>query len=728
VFVSQKTMFAPIIRITALCALCAAFLVSAAGLSPARADAEDVIRQIQRDGVAHIIVRMKIDTGEATWSAKQPALKQKAAVAAALNSVKPALAGANIKSVRTFRTLPLISATVDQSQLMDLLSDASVQSVHLVEREQRDPAFAASTNSFSGETAQGANAQLSIEVADAWADGYDGTGYTVAIIDGGINTAHPMFAGRTVGAACFSGDYGETYVNKCPSGQSPQIGVGAASNCPAGSTRCDHGTHVASVAVGNDGVNYGVARGAMLMPIDVFSEESDPDECSPSLAPCEFTDSEAVLRALDYINENVETYNIASVNLSVGGSNRDGYCDDDPRKPVIDMLRQKGVAVVISAGNSGITGQISSPACISSALGVGATNDGASVATFSNFANTLDFMAPGVSVRGASATGTGFGTRSGTSMAAPHVAGAWAVMRSAFPEGDFDEMENALKTTGISVSRVDSGVTVPKIRVARAISLLSGRDRRSLNNVVSSNTADFGESFLRFYNDTNTDGAVTVTLRDVTTGSIVGTWTSPDIAPRASRQFSVSNIESSATPFATSNTEAATRTYLNLEIESAFTGYMQHVVWTRSPGVFANLSSCESGYSDNTTSVLNMHASTIADYASRLRIVNTGSTPDVATLVLFNASTGEQLGSWVSPTITAGGSYEITGAELENQSLALRNAVTDGLSQYNIRMDNLAGYLQHVIQNTDIGAVIDMTPKCDLGVAANNSEISNVVQ
>ncbi len=690
------------------------------GIGTARADVEDAFRQIQRDGSANVIVRMKADSGAAAWKATQPAWRQRAAVAAALSKVKPSLANVQVDAVRPFRTLPFLSASVTQEQLMALIADDAVQSVHLVRREGREPGAAVGVTATTTDKAQSANALLSIDVADAWAEGYEGAGYAVAVIDGGFNTGHPMFVGRTVGAACFSSDFDTTTINQCPSGQTGQIGAGAASNCPAGSTRCDHGTHVASIAVGNDGVNFGVARAAKLVPIDVFSRVTDAEICGPDPAPCELTDSGAVLRALDYVNENAELLKIAAVNISVGGSNRDGFCDDDPRKSVIDMLRQKGIAVAISAGNSGATGQISAPACISSALAVGATNDGTGVASFSNFASTLDLMAPGVLVPGASSSGSGFGLlRSGSSMAAPQVAGAWAVLRSAFPDGEFEAMEAALKTSGVRVTRQDSGITVPKIRIARAISLLSGRDRRSINNIVSSSAGALGESFLRFFNNSDEAGAVTVTMRDGLTGAVVATWTSPEVPARASRQFAARALESAATPVANPSSSIGNRTYFNLEVESSFTGFLQHVVWARGAGVFANLSSCESGFSQNTSLTPNVHASSIGGYVSRLRFVNTGTTSDQATLVFYNASTGEDIGHWTSPTISSGASFEVTGPQLEAQTPSLKAAVTGGMSQYNIRLENLTGYVQHVMENTAIGTLIDMTPKCDLGVATS---------
>ncbi len=691
---------------------------------PAHADVEDVFKKIQRDGQARVVVRMKAETGRAAWAANQSVQGQRAAVAAALENVRPALRGARIGAFKTFRTLPLMATTVTQDQLISLMASSDVESISLVRKERRLQGVPSVVRNL--ENTQLATSVPSIDALDAWAKGFDGTGYAVAVIDDGINVNHPMLRGKNVGDACFSADFGTTTKNNCPSGKSPQIGLGAASNCPANSSRCNHGTHVASVAVGNDGINFGVARGATLVPIDVFSSDTDPADCSPDPAPCELTDSLAVLDALDYINEHAAEYKIAAVNISIGGSPRDGYCDDDPRKGVIDMLRQKGIAVAVAASNDGLTGRISPPACISSAVGVGATNDGTTVASFSNFSPILDFMAPGVGIIAAAGSGSGLSSQSGTSSSAPHVAGAWAVLRSAVPAGQFDQLETALKQTGIPVTRQSAGYIVAKIQLAGAIARLQGRDRRILNNLVSSGAPGLGQSFLRLYNNSASVGTVSVTLRDAATGTALGTWTSPPIPPQASPQISLETIEANTVPTGGIPVTANSRSYYNFEVNSSFMGTMQHVLWARGAGVFANLSSCASGQSSAASLAPNVHASSLTGYASRIRMVNTGAIADRAVLTFADSNTGATLGQWTSPSIAPGAALEVTAAQLESEVDALRQAVGGSLLQYNVRLTNLAGYLQHVVLNTAIGALVDMTSKCDLGIAPSGSATSAI--
>ena len=715
------TRFAPLVlrrmaRVFALAALC--LVAFAPAYAPARAEVEDVLKQIQREGAARVVVRMKADRGDAAWSARAPVARQRAAVAAALEQTQPSLRRAHIGAYRSFRTLPLLAATVTHEQLMSLMAEPEVDQVYLVRQERKTADAKLDSSGRTLESAQVSSSIAAVDAQAAWAKGYDGTGYAVAVIDGGFNFEHPMLKGKNVGDACFGSDFGTSTTNNCPGGKTPLIAPGAASSCPLTSSRCGHGTHVASVAAGNDGTNFGVARGAKIVPIDVFSSDSLASDCAPDATPCELTDSLAVLDALDYINEHAADLHIAAVNISIGGTARDGYCDDDPRKSVIDMLRQKGIAVVAAASNDGYTGKVSPPACISSAIGVGATNDGTTVASFSNFASTLDLMAPGVGVLGASGGGVGIISSSGTSSAAPHVAGAWTVLRQAFPTATFDQLDSALKQTGIPVTRTGSGITVPKIQVMAAIYRLQGQDRRIVNSMVSANAPVLGQSYLRFFNNSTAAGTVTVTLHDAQTGASVSTWTSPLIPPQAAPQISFETIEREAV-LAQGASAKSGRVYYNVDVASTFSGYMQHVLWARLGGVFANLTSCASGPVSDTSVIPNVHASSFTNFVSRLRIVNTGPATDHAVLRVIDAVTGNELAQWTSPDIQAGATLELTSAQLESQVDALRARVGSGLLQYNVRLTNLVGYLQHVVENTQVGALVDMSAKCALGLASN---------
>ena len=93
-------------------------------------------------------------------------------------------------------------------------------------------------------------------------------------------------------------------------------------------------------------------------------------------------------------------------------------------KASIDNLKAAGMATVAATGNKKYRGFIEHPACISSAVSVGATDDSDKVAAFSNSASFLTFFAPGVDIT-SSVPGDQYISYEGTSMATPHVAGAW---------------------------------------------------------------------------------------------------------------------------------------------------------------------------------------------------------------------------------------------------------------------------------------------------------------
>jgi hypothetical protein len=185
-----------------------------------------------------------------------------------------------------------------------------------------------------------------------------------------------------------------------------------------------------------------------------------------------------------------DTYRVAAVNMSLGGGRYDdqAFCDSQngARKAAIDQLRSAGIAVVIAAGNGGYTGSMSAPACISSAISVGSTDDGSlstvadRLSSFSNSAPFLNLLAPGNAIT--SSVPGGFAVFAGTSMAAPHVTGAWALMKQRKPLAVVTEILNAFAATGAQVTDgrpvnlaagdTITGVVKPRIDIATAINAL----------------------------------------------------------------------------------------------------------------------------------------------------------------------------------------------------------------------------------------------------------------
>src|SRR5881296_3136413 len=310
----------------------------------------------------------------------------------------------------------------------------------------------------------------------AWAQGFDGTGLVVALIDTGVDSAHQFLAGKVVEEACYSTTSAQRSTTLCPNGADEQIGTGAGVYCPLELEGCWHGTHVAGIAAGNGTPSglpiWGVGRGASIMSVQVFSRFDGFFDCGGS-PPCIGAYTSDILAALERVYALRTKHPFAAVNMSLGGGLFSSTCDDQPYKPFIDNLRAAGIATVVASGNNGAIDRLSAPACVSTAVSVGATTKDDQVADFSNVAPFLSLFAPGVSIT-SSFAGGGFAIASGTSMAAPHVAGTWAVLKQAKPTASVDEILQALSGTGVMIedTLAETGTTRPRIQVDLALSAL----------------------------------------------------------------------------------------------------------------------------------------------------------------------------------------------------------------------------------------------------------------
>lgn len=284
----------------------------------------------------------------------------------------------------------------------------------------------------------------------SWDLGYSGTGWYVAVLDTGVRLSHQMFTGKKMVEACFSQNYTDTtgpYTSKsaCPNGQNTQYGEGSASN-PVGATNPDwlnfnHGTHVAGIAIGNAAADKGVAKDADIIAIQIFAYFTKYGQV--------LSWSSDQLAALDYVYGLRLNYNIAAVNMSLGGGRYTDYCDDKPLKKPIDNLRGAGIPVVIASGNSGYCDAYNSPACISSAISVGSSDKYDVESYFNNWlTGHISLFAPGQSIKSAyPMSDTAYTYMSGTSMATPHVAGAWTILKQKYPEARVDAILNRLVAT-----------------------------------------------------------------------------------------------------------------------------------------------------------------------------------------------------------------------------------------------------------------------------------------
>jgi len=284
-----------------------------------------------------------------------------------------------------FKYIPLVAMNVNKNSLEKLASLSLVKSIH--EDKINKPFLADSIP------------QVGADVVHA--TGFTGLGYTVAILDSGVDKTHSFFSNRVIAEACFSTSgqgQGFTVTTLCPNDLDEQIGTGAGVPCiePDDSLDgCDHGTHVAGIAAGSGSSFSGVAPDANIMAIQVFSSLSGTNACGPGNSPCIGAFDSDVIAGLEHVYDLRDSFAFSSVNLSLGGAPfTTGTCDAEPHKPAIDLLRSVGIATVIASGNNAIVNAISSPACISSAVSVGAVSKTDVVPTFSNTGAVLDLLAP----------------------------------------------------------------------------------------------------------------------------------------------------------------------------------------------------------------------------------------------------------------------------------------------------------------------------------------------
>lgn len=272
-----------------------------------------------------------------------------------------------------------------------------------------------------------------------------GAGTTVAVLDTGADYTRPDFGSCTAPGVPAT----------CKVAAAVDIAVEDGARDANG-----HGTNVSAIVLG-------VAPDAKLAVLDVF------DGASAS--------SSDVIDGINWAIANQAAYNIVALNLSLGSGLHSSACTraNPFRTPIINA-RNAGVLTAASSGNDGATSQIGMPACTPEALSVGAVYDanvGAisyavcsdsttaadKVTCFSNSASFLTLLAPGALI---TAAGT---TQAGTSQAAPHIAGATAVLRAAYPGETLDVTVSRLSAKGVPVTDARNGIITPRVNLLAAV-------------------------------------------------------------------------------------------------------------------------------------------------------------------------------------------------------------------------------------------------------------------
>jgi subtilisin family serine protease len=369
----------------------------------------------------------------------------------ALQSLAATFGPADFLPVRAWRSFPLAAARISTAALETLRSNSALVAII------RD-----STVRMSLE--QG----VPLIRADlVHTRGFRGSGQVVAILDTGIDYKHtelgnaPFPNSKVIGGWDFANDDSD-----------PKDDQG-------------HGTAVAGIVASS----HGVAPSAKLVSVKVLDENGEGSDSR-------------ILDGLDWVASNASRLGITVVNLSLGGNTRSGTCDTARADyaTAFRRLSELGVAVVAASGNESKEEEVAEPACVSTAIAVGAVYDqngldgkeycdkydplglfcveslcsdgdpdADEVCCYSNAGDALDLLAPAHDCRTTKKGGGWQDDFGGTSAAAPYASGAIALLLEAGGRRNPTELATVLRSTGRAILDKRTGRIWPRIDVEAAV-------------------------------------------------------------------------------------------------------------------------------------------------------------------------------------------------------------------------------------------------------------------
>ena len=644
-------------------------------------------------------------------------------------SLKQEMALQGITIEHEYRNFPVTLATMDLAQFEWLQGNKDLVSLQLDSTLQLDKTIDAEGNAAlrsiekpagNGTTEDRERPQISdstgaINAPAVWDLGHTGEGQAVVILGNGFYDDHDFLSDKIVHQACFSREVEDSDESLCLDGTESQTGGRAASYCPVHiHEACGLGTYVAGIAAGREETapvrgRKGVAPDAEIIAIQVFTLIRRENYCRDG---CDRVYLSSILDALEYVVDIAEEYNIAAVDLSTHGYRSvDGNfthinaCDDHILKPAIDTLRSRGIATVISAGN-GNYGFISEPACISSAIAV-STNLLGGYSFAANQSPLVDIMAPGWGIESAWLNNS-FVNLNGPRAAAPHVTGAFALLKSAMPSATVDQVEYALKAGGPLNSGPAWSFATPRIDVVAALNLL-GEDPPleglAVPGVLTSNSAT-ARSYIRLHNTSGSRGRVDITLVDDDSGKTVATH-ARRLRHLSTLQVGISDIEADASI----DLSEVGLTY-TAYVESDFAGRLQHVLWNPGEGVLTNVSPCVDGLADPGRFLAYVHTSLIQSYPSSFFVHNNRSIATRAEFTAYSNITGRELGRVETSEIAPYSSIVFAASDAYD---AIDFQPRDGEFHINfVLSEDFRGFAQHIVDNRDAGVVTNMSATCEL--------------
>ena len=269
-----------------------------------------------------------------------------------------------------------------------------------------------------------------VNAYEAWDISRGSHDVVVAVLDTGIDWTHPDIAANMWTDA--DGYYGYNFIsdNHLPMDDNINSYDDAGDWVP--STYTYHGTHVAGVvgAVINNGIGIAGMANVRLMAVKVMNDSGEGTDA---------TVASGIRWAVD------NGAHIVTMSLGVDGPST-------VLENAINYATNRGVLTVAASGNSG-TSFVSYPAAYDPVIAVGAVDSASRHASFSNYGTGLDISAPGVQIYSTQGGGS-YQYLSGTSTAAPFVAGIAGLMLSVNPALTAEEIGTVMNSTAIDISRV----------------------------------------------------------------------------------------------------------------------------------------------------------------------------------------------------------------------------------------------------------------------------------
>ena len=426
-----------------------------------------LISDAEKSGAARVIIGVRAEftpegrLGESKLQAQRLSIKQ------SQKELLRRLDSYAVRDIKQFEYIPYLALEANAAALKQMQNDSLVFSIE--EDEIGEPALAQSVSQI------GAPA--------AWASGYTGSGQTVAIIDSGVDKNHSFLSGKVIAESCYSSNVSGMTTSFCPGGATVSTAPDSGLHCPADIAGCAHGTHLAGTAAGRGSGFSGVAKDANIISIQIYSKFETSAACG-AIVPCARYFTSDLIRGLERVRTLAGTIdNIAAVDLSLQtGQKFTSNCDvsQSATKAAIDNLRSINIPTAACSGNFSFTDALTAPACISSAVSVGSVGDGSlgaltdSVVGTSDSSPLLHLLAPGQWIT-SSVPGGGFQNYTGTSMAAAHVTGAFAILKQRNPNATVGQMLNALINTGLPIVDSRNGIVKPRIRIDNAVKAVNNK-------------------------------------------------------------------------------------------------------------------------------------------------------------------------------------------------------------------------------------------------------------